>query len=145
MKEITLTPDEIHFAAMHGIHRRMKKLEGARGDRIQKEMSSWDNEINGAGAELAFCKWRKCYWSGLSGLKAADGTAEVRWTRHYDTGGLIVYPQDDDSAYYTLADGGPRTFRFIGYLSGKQAKELATQTNFGMLVERQHLTLIKGS
>ena len=73
MITVTLTPNEVHLAASHGLLRRYEKLQGKRSDRIQKERSNWDNEIEGACAELAWAKHLGVYWSGVSDLKAKDG------------------------------------------------------------------------
>lgn len=129
---ITLTANEIHLAASHGILRRYEKHLGRRGDRIQKEVSSWDNEIEGACAELAWAKLCSSYWSGVSGLKAVDGAgAEVRWTKH-DGGGLIVYNHDSDDGVFILAKGRAPHFRFVGWLTGAEGK-LGELTSFGHL------------
>ena len=140
MIEVTLTPDEIHLGSCHGVLRRFQKHCGKRSDRVQKEESCWDNEINGALAELAFCKWRGIYWSGVSRIKATDGGAcEVRWTRHKDTGGLIVYDHDQDDCNFILADGFAPIYRMIGWIVGKDAKLHAGKTNFGNLLQRHRL------
>ena len=105
MITVTLTPNEVHLAASHGLLRRYEKLQGKRSDRIQKERSNWDNEIEGACAELAWAKHLGVYWSGVSDLKAKDGAdMEVRWTKH-EEGGLIIYPHDDGRSVFVLAKG----------------------------------------
>jgi len=139
MISVILTPDEVKYAAFHGVDRRTKKLEGKRGDREQKDRSTWDNEIEGACAELAWCKFRKCYWSGLSGLRSRDGgLVEIRWTKHSD-GGLIVYKNDRPDAIFVLARGFAPTFFFVGWIRGVAAKEGARQTSFGLLLPAEKL------
>jgi hypothetical protein len=136
---VQLNPDEIHLAATHGLLRRFKKLEGRRGDRIQKMRSDWDNEIEGAGAELAWAKLRRQYWSGVAGLKAKDGAdAEIRWTKH-DNGGLIIYKHDPDDAVFVLAKGFAPEYRFVGWILGRDGKQIARETNFGLLVPADEL------
>lgn len=137
--EVTLTPNEVHLATSHGLLRRYEKLAGKRGDRIQKEASSWDNELEGACVELAWSKLRGQYWSGVAGLKAKDGLdVEVRWTKHAE-GGLIVYEHDDDDSVFVLAKGYAPIFRFVGWLLGLEGKRLGKRTNFGLLVSAADL------
>lgn len=136
---VRLTPNEIHVAASHGLLRRYEKLQGKRGDRIQKEESSWDNEIEGACAEFAWCKHLGLFWSGVSDLRATDGGGmEVRWTKHAH-GGLIVYPHDSDDSIYVLAKGRAPNYRFVGWLRGGDAKKLAAPQPFGLLVDSSKL------
>lgn len=136
---VTLTPNEVHLAASHGLLRRYEKLAGRRGDRIQKERSNWDNEIEGACAELAWAKYSGSYWSGVEKLRAKDGAGvEVRWTKHKE-GGLIIYDTDDDSAVFVLAKGFAPEFSFVGWLRGKEAKKLGRLTEFGLLVRQEDL------
>jgi hypothetical protein len=119
---IVLTPDEVCLAAHHAIQRRRAKLTGERRDREQGQRSLWDNEVEGACAELAFCKFHRIYWSGVTGLRARDGgVEEVRWTRH-DEGGLILYTNDRDDARMVLMDGHAPNFRIIGWLYGREGK-----------------------
>jgi len=131
------------MAASHGLLRRYEKLAGKRGDRIQKEQSTWDNEIEGACAELAWCKLYKHYWTGVTGLRAKDGgNVEIRWTR-WPAGGLIVYPHDKDDAIFVLSRGAAPTYNFIGWLTGGDGKRLGKKTNFGYLVPENLITLFE--
>ena len=137
---VTLTPDEIHAGATHGILRRFMKHNGMRSERSQKMASSWDNEIEGALAELAWCKMRGRFWSGMSGIKATDaGKVEIRWTRH-ESGGLIYYPdRDKDTSTFILAKGWAPRYEFVGYLTGAEARSMGKTTEFGMLVDAGRL------
>jgi hypothetical protein len=137
---IELTPDEVHTGAMHGLLRRAQKISGRRGDRVQKQRSSWDNEVEGACAELAFCKWRGVYWTGVSQLRARDGgDFEVRYTIHEGTGGLIIYEHDSDDGVFVLIDGHAPRFRLVGWLRGRDGKRDEYKTAFGFLVPRERL------
>jgi hypothetical protein len=140
---IQLTPDEVCLAANHAIMRRRAKLVGERRDREQGERSTWENEVEGACAELAFCKHHGIYWSGVSALRARDGGVEdVRWTRH-SNGGLIVYPKDPDSLRLVLLDGHAPIFRIVGWLysrEGKRKEDYLDKAGY-FLVPRQMLRL----
>ena len=136
---VSLTPDEIHLAASHALMRRHAAISGLRMDRMQGEKSTWDNEIQGAIAELAWCKLSKTYWSGASELRAKDaGDVEIRWTTHQN-GGLIIYERDKDDARYVLARGREQ-IQFVGWLYGKEAKLKARVVHFGLLVDAELLT-----
>lgn len=135
---IRLTVDEYHYAAMHALERRAKKLGGERGDRMQRGPSTIDDEIEGCVAELAYCKYCNVYWSGLSCVRAVDaGEVEVRWTKHYNHGGLVVYPDESNERMYVLMDGVHLTKRIIGWLPGRVAKRAEHLTDFGYLVPRK--------
>jgi hypothetical protein len=119
-----LTPNEIHMAACHGVLRRYEKLNGKRGDRPQKERSSWDNEIEGACCELAVSKWLGVPWSGAGNIRANDvDNYEVKWTRHNGTGGLIVHKYFEDDAKFLLFDGHAPQYNFVGWAYGREAKK----------------------
>ena len=131
MITVTLTPDEIFTAAVHGVFRRIKKHEGDREDREQKERSIWDNEIEGSCAELAWAKYHEEYWTGLSKLRGSDTkSAEVRWTRH-EHGGLIIYRKDKNQDIFVLAKGFAPTITFVGWISGEDARKNAADSGFG--------------
>ena len=135
----TLTANEVHYAASHGLLRRTEKLQGKRGDREENERSTWDNEMEGACAELAWCKHLGVYWSGVADLRARDGGGvEIRWTKHA-TGGLIVYDRDHDDNVYVLAKGFVPHIRFVGWLTGKEAKALAGRLGGIRLVDSSKL------
>lgn len=136
---IELTPDEVHLAASHGIVRRHQKLSGNRKDRMHTKRSDWDNEIEGACAELAFCKYRGIYWSGVGGVRSKDGgNVDIRWTKHEGSGGLIVYPHDSDMVI-VLMDGFAPSYSIIGWIRGIDAKRTEWLRDFGYLVPRCEL------
>lgn len=144
MAVVVLTPNEVHLAASHGVLRRYEKLAGRRGDRVQKQCSDWDNEIEGACAEYAWAKFRQQFWTGVVGVGARDGVeVEVRWTKHAH-GGLIVYPHDDDDSVYVLARGRAPEFRFVGWLRGGEGKQYGRPTDFGLLVPATLLHPLEG-
>ena len=89
------------------------------------------------------CKFKGIYWSGVSRISAPDaGVYEVRWTHHYETGGLIVYHTDADGSRFTLMDGVGMTKRIIGWLFGHEAKKMAVTKDFGDVVPRDKLRKI---
>lgn len=122
---IPLTPNEVFAAAHHALIRRMGNLNGLRQEhRVNPDHDPWDNDIEASGAEMAFNKYFDKFWTGLSGLRAPDARwGEVRWTRHKDTGGLIVYPKDDDQRRFVLMDGYAPEYRVVGWMYGWEAKQ----------------------
>ena len=139
MINVTLTPDEIFLAASHGIFRRVKFHEGKREDREQKERSTWDNEIEGACAELAWCKYWNNYWTGLTGIRKIDGAGvEVKWTRHAN-GGVILKRNSDNDKVHVLARGFAPSFIFVGWITAREGKKHAINTSFGLLVPAEFL------
>ena len=139
MITVTLTPDEIFTAANHGVYRRVKMHEGKRENREQKERSIWDNEIEGACAELAWAKYWGQYWTGLSGLRSQDAAgAEVKWTRYPD-GGLIINENCKNHEVLVLAKGFAPTFYFVGWITAGEGRPLAKRTSFGKLLPEEFL------
>lgn len=128
----TLTADEVHMASCHGIYRRIQKLSGLRQDREQRGRSTWDNEIEGACAELAFCKLMGMYWSGVSSIRSRDGhRMEVRWTHYEKNGGLIVYPGDHTDDIFVLVTGLAPTYTLAGWAVGGEAKDPSFKDDLG--------------
>ena len=117
----------------------MQNHEGKRGDRQQIGESTWDNEIEGACAELAWCKHWGQYWSGLSGIRESDGAGvEVKWTM-YPNGGVILNTKLSDDTIYVLAKGRAPIFRFEGWITGGEGKLHAVDYGFGPLVSSKFL------
>lgn len=123
MIETNLTPDEIHMASVHGVWRQMQAIQKNRVDRNKDGKFVWDRALEGACAELAYCKWRGCYWSGVEKIKARDaGFVEIRWTGH-EAGGLIVNPWEEDDARFVLMYGKRGKYQIVGWFTGKEAKD----------------------
>lgn len=121
---LNLTLDEVRVACYHGVDRRMKKLNGERGDRPQSDRSTWDNELEGSCTELALNKYYGLYPTSLAGLRAPDSLEwEIRWTNWYDSGGLLIYPDDANDRRYLLLDGFAPNYRIIGWAFGREAKQ----------------------
>lgn len=127
------------YGAVHAIRRRVAKHRGERADREQKGRSTWDNEIEGALCELAYCKRHGTYWSGMTRLRARDGgSVEIRWTG-YPNGGLIIYDHDDDEAVVVLGKGYAPTYSYVGYIKVAEGRRLGERTDFGILVPASRL------
>jgi hypothetical protein len=84
----------------------------------------WNENVEGACAEMAVAKHLDIYWSGSNGTyKKADLSTnlEVRWTG-LDGGSLIVRPGDNDDATFILVTGRCPTYSIRGFMKGKEAK-----------------------
>lgn len=137
----TLTADEIFVAASHALLRRFFTYRGMNGQGKRKQLhegSTWDDEVEGACAELALCKLRNLYWSAAAGhgVKDAGFAVDVRWVRkpHH---GLIV--QEGDTGWMALMDGHAPTFRAVGYFDADEAKRPEWLRKFGFVVPRELL------
>jgi hypothetical protein len=126
-QNIVLTNDEFLMAAMHGTYRRFKGITNKRVNHEEGKRTTWDNEIEAACAELAFCKFNGYYWDGLSHLGAADGGGfEVRWTG-LERGNLLLYNDDIDERIYVLMGGFAPRYHIVGSMraiAGKQSQFL---------------------
>lgn len=141
-RTVTLSPDEVHLGATHGVLRRFQHFNMHRRDYSVIARNDWDNDIEGALAELAFCKARSQYWSGLGGVRAKDGgNVEIRWTKHFGTGGLLLYDGDDDDSLFVLMEGFAPTYSIVGWMLARDGKAIAERKPFGLLIAR---TLLKG-
>ena len=125
MIHVTLTPNEVEIAAFVGLSRRMSHIRNPNPSRDKNANGqyTWDYEMEAAIAELAYCKSRKIYWSGISKIAAKDGgNVEIRWASksHY---GLIIYEYDDDESHFVLVDGSLCNKRIIGYMKAKDCKK----------------------
>lgn len=110
--------------AIGGMRRMESLAKGLKGCAGFDLPGVWDTDIEGAAAELAYCKFRGQYWGGtVNTFKAADvGVAvQIRSTPR-PNGSLILRPGDDDSHYYVLVTGMIPKFRIVGWLRGREGK-----------------------
>lgn len=124
--KVKLTPNEFLLAGQAAINKRYLKIINPMDwlDREENKETVFDNEVNGAMAELAWSKLHGIYWSGMSYITGPDTSkGEVRWTYRFDTGGLPIYKRDKDSSLYILADGYYPIIRFIGMIWGWEARK----------------------
>lgn len=122
---IELSPSEIQIALLVGgicqtesMRQALKNAHGYKG------ALGLDIHIEGAAAEMAYCKARGVYWSaGVNTFKAADvgRKVQIRSTKLKD-GCLIVRESDHDDHYYVLVVGQIPTFEVVGWMLGRDAK-----------------------
>jgi hypothetical protein len=113
------------MASLIGCKRRSESKSRARADKHGlKDGDFWEKDIEGAAAELAYCKFRNLFWSGSIGsFKSADcgQNVQIRWTK-YLNGKLIVRSDDADDHYFVLVRGTAPAFEIAGWILGADAK-----------------------
>jgi len=125
---VVLTQIEMEVAALVGSRRRAESKKNGRKDRLEAndKQDAWASDIEGAAAEMAYCKWRNRYWScGCETFHAADvGTKEqIRWTK-WPNGFCRIYKEDLDDHYFVLVTGESPVFDIRGWISGADGKRL---------------------
>ena len=93
----------------------------------------WEENMEGACAELAAAKVLNVYWDGSNGtykLPDLSGSMQVRWTP-YENGKLIVRPADDEYCKYVLVTGKCPNYTIRGYIQGVSAKNESFLDNLG--------------
>ena len=126
MYDIRLTEVEMEMAAFIGAKRR---AESRAKDRKQgpgyDEAAAWRNDIEGAAAELAYCKAVGIYWPGsVNSFKGPDcgKKTQIRQTHHLN-GSLIVRNKDNPDHFYVLVVGTCPYFKVVGWIRGFDAKK----------------------
>lgn len=126
MYDVRLTEVEMEMAAFIGAKRR---AESRAKDRKQgpgyDEAAAWRNDIEGAAAELAYCKAVGIYWPGsVNSFKGPDcgKKTQIRQTHHLN-GSLIVRNKDNPDHFYVLVVGTCPYFKVVGWIRGFDAKK----------------------
>jgi len=125
MIEISLTWPEIMLGVDAGVMRRVYALKSnKRGVYGASDESAWDNDINGAIAELACAKWANVFWSGHVGITTAPdvGPWQVR-SKIVRGHRLVVRPTDEDNAVFVSALVQIPSVFLCGWLFGHEAKK----------------------
>jgi hypothetical protein len=128
---VILTQQEMEMASFVGCKRRCESKSKSRKDNDNlknvgfKEMDFWGIDIEGAAAEMAYCKFTNQFWSGsVNSFKAPDcgSDIQIRSTK-LNNGCLIVREKDPDSDYYVLVSGIAPEFIICGWIRGSDAKK----------------------
>lgn len=117
---VTVKPNELRLAAMHGVDR---TIHGLGAEQVAgAERGAWSDDIGGALAEFIVARVLDRYPSGCVDLGVADvGRVEVRYTAR-PNGKLLVRQRDRDSSPFVLVRGIPFVLDVAGWLFGWQAK-----------------------
>ena len=123
---VTLSQEELEIAALVGCRRRAESKAQGRIDNHGLEKSDfWGLDIEGAAAEMAYCKFRNQFWSGsVNSFKGADcgENVQIRSTPHKN-GSLIIRSEDSDNDFYVLLVGAAPTFYVCGWIPGAHGKD----------------------
>jgi len=123
--EILLQWSEIMLGVNAGVMRRIYALKANKqGVYGASNESAWDNDINGAVAELACAKWANTFWNGTVGITTASdvGPWQVR-SKVVDGHRLVVRPTDDEGAVFISALVLIPRVILCGWLLGREAKQ----------------------
>lgn len=126
---ILLSPDELYVGAMAGVHRRISCIRSGSPDgHYEHNQDAWATDIEGALRELALAKHTGRWWTGLEfkgggTTKAGDvGELQVRGTDH-NSGHLLIYDDDPDTAPFVLVIGVAPRYRIVGQIFGGEGKQ----------------------
>ena len=126
-KKITLNYWEAFTACNVAINRRLQARFKKSPDSVfgVKKSDGWENDIEGACAEMAFCKIHGLYWdASVNTYKLPDipdTNIQIRSTT-YDSGKLIIRENDPDNDIYILVIGQMPNYKIIGGIQGKAGK-----------------------
>lgn len=122
--DITLAWYEVFQASEIGRMRKIISMQKGSANNHGFSGSGWNEDIEGACAELAVAKSLNRYWEGgIDTYKAGDvGDYQVRWSASHNNS-LIVRSADADDAVFILATGVCPTYRVQGWMRGRDAKQ----------------------
>jgi len=123
---VRLTLEEMKMVSIvSSLRRSESKIKGYVDSHGFTGDTGWDMEIEGAAAELAYCKFRDKYWNGsVNSFKDADQgeSVQIRQTS-LGHGSLIVREEDNPEHYYVLVTGKSPDFKVCGWIKGIDAKD----------------------
>lgn len=119
---IELTQAECAFAAQIGSRRHISAKFNNRGDIIGLS-NGWEDNIEGALAEIAFAKHMNLWFDpNLGKFGEADvGVWHVRGTK-YDHGKLCIHP-NEYTGKYVLLTGRFNTWRVAGWITAEEGRQ----------------------
>jgi hypothetical protein len=119
---IELTASEVMLAAQIGARRHISGKMNNRGDPIGLS-NGWENNIEGACAEVAFAKHMNMYLDpNLGKFGEADvGDWHVRSTK-YQNGDLCIHP-NELSGKYVLLVGQLNQWEVKGWITAEEARQ----------------------
>lgn len=121
---ITLSMEEMTMVTVvAGLRRGESKTKNRKDNHGFDGSAAWDIEVEGAAAEMAYCKLRNKYWTGsVNSFKGADqgDNVQIRHTA-IKNGSLIVRPEDNQEHYYVLVTGKAPSLVVRGWIKGSDA------------------------
>ena len=100
---VTLTWSEVFHASSIGRMRKVRSMQKGSQNNHGFSGSGWNEDIEGACAEMAVAKSLQIYWNGgVDTYKDSDvGHYQVRWSDKHNNS-LIVRPDDADDAVFVF-------------------------------------------
>lgn len=124
--EVRLELSELLQAAIAGS---LRRIDAIRHGRVQKNNrgsgGEWQQDIEGAAAEMAVAKFLNLYFPGKGQLRADDvgvNTGIQVRASEYDQARLILHPDDPDDATFYLVTGRMGIYVIRGWLVGRLGK-----------------------
>lgn len=119
---ILLSNAECYLAAQVGASRHIKAMPYTKQDGNKRGLG-WDEDINGAGGELAVAKYFNIYWPGFDndgkGCDIADFQIK---TTHLHAGKLVVRNTENDNDRCILVIGSMPQYYIVGWITAKNAR-----------------------
>ena len=120
---IQLSGAEIQMAAFVGCQRMIENLLKKTKPRYGAEdHTDWQINIEGALAECALAKHLGKFWAKGETGDLDVGRVNVRSTR-WESGSLILHPEDKDDVTYYLMVGANGSYRIAGHILAKDGKQ----------------------
>ena len=123
--QVTLTNYELFAAAIVGVRRHIEALQDGLTPNAGFDGEGWEIHIQGACGEQAYAKYEDRFWSGsVNTFKSGGdvGLTQIR-TRSKSDYDLIVREADRDDDYFVLVIGTAPTFKIVGWIQAKDAKQ----------------------
>lgn len=122
MTKVVLTPEEIFMGVQVGARRQVLSMRDGLQNR-DGHIANWDDEIEGALAEVATAKHLGVWFDPSNGKYKAKDVAQyhVRQTK-LENGRLIIRPTDPEGDYL-LVIGSLGTYRIAGWIKSSLAKQ----------------------
>ena len=130
--KIKLTVSEIRVAAQVGVARKLSSMEkNLNQNESYNYQKAWDYDINGAAAELAFCKWKGIHWSAsVDNFTGADVGDDIQIRNaQKDDGSLAIKEHDQNDHVFVLLTGRIPEFTLRGWIRGKDGKKPHWKSN----------------
>lgn len=127
MIEITLQLEDALRAATVGAERRLRSRYAIRRQWVGWEETTFDQDIEGAGAELALARALELHWTGdvAPHQHAPDvGPFHVRQTAHRN-GHLPIHEDDPATAPFVLVVGRMPWYRIVGWILADDGRAIA--------------------
>lgn len=132
--KVSLTMIEMMVACYTGAFRRIESKFSGRNDNKFTDGDNWATDMEGACAEMAYCKFRRHYWGcTVNSFSRADvgDNVQIKATNMED-GSLIIGVDTVDARpddFYVLLTGVAPHFTIRGWIKASDAKTEGVKKN----------------